>query len=185
MQQLEATKESEQQAILMLAEHFGIVSPIQISQAQELMRDGSSALEALTKQESIDASDLNFLKRKLSDLCLELDRGQSMASPLFDVDSVSAASATSSGEEAYLQTQFDDDVEAVEEESDWQPGVEYVIDRYLPFLRVFDGYRIHLAVIFTVTAIAIAILVWAGSDAPVSSTGKTINSDAASVLTGD
>ncbi|MFK7738301.1 MAG: hypothetical protein AB8B50_19915 [Pirellulaceae bacterium] len=184
MQQLEATKESEQHAILMLAEHFGIVSPLQTSQAQESMRDGSSAIEALTKQESIDASDVNFLRRKLSDLCFELDRGQGKVRP--DPVSDASVSVSKSFEDAtYLQTQFEDDAEVVEEENDWQPGIEYVIGRYLPFLRILDGYRIHLAVIFSVTAIATAILVWAGSDAPVNSAGTTTNSDAASVLTVD
>jgi hypothetical protein len=184
MQQLEATKESEQQAILMLAEHFGIVSSIQISRARELMSDGSSAIEALTKHQSIDASDLSFLRRKLSDLCLELERGQAKLSPDSAADGIIAASS-SAGEETYLQTQFDDDSESVEEESAWQPGVEYIIDRYLPFLRIFDGYRIHLGVILLVTAIASAILVWSGSDASVAPTEEAANSDAASVLTSD
>ncbi|MFN3193667.1 MAG: hypothetical protein ACE361_24350 [Aureliella sp.] len=159
MQSLDSTEEVNQLAILLLAEHYGIISSVQSEQVRAALVQGGDVCQHLTELGIADTSDLTLLRRKLADLQDDLGSEQTRLNHL--LGGRDAGSFPRSEEGTYLQTSFLDDAEIPDQvQEDWQPGFEYLIDRYAPFLRIFDGYRLHLFVASIVLAIIAAIFWW-------------------------
>lgn len=73
MRKIDTSEQTDQRAIFLLAEHFGIVSESQIAEARESAAEGETACEVLCRLNFIDASDWMYLRKRVSDILEDLD----------------------------------------------------------------------------------------------------------------
>lgn len=94
MRHIDTSHFSDQNAIFALVEHFGLVSDSQTAEAQREIMDDETAYAVLHRLGFVDASDLTYLRKRMSDLVEELD-GERAKLNLFASELDSESDATS------------------------------------------------------------------------------------------